>query len=54
VGAGQVNMKAYDYVQGYLIPNVLFHVSTTYSILRAKGLELGKKDFIMPFVRLAE
>ncbi|KAI8631431.1 hypothetical protein F5Y19DRAFT_395974 [Xylariaceae sp. FL1651] len=53
-GAGELKMKAVDYVQGYLVPNVLFHVTTTYDILRSKGLSLGKKDFISTFLRLAQ
>ncbi|KAI1119822.1 hypothetical protein F5Y10DRAFT_259558 [Nemania abortiva] len=46
-------MKAVDYVQGYLLPNVFFHVTTMYDILRSKGLELGKKDFLGGFLKLA-
>ncbi|KAI0097485.1 hypothetical protein GGR51DRAFT_540816 [Nemania sp. FL0031] len=46
-------MKAVDYVTGYLLPNVFFHVTTLYDILRNKGLELGKKDFLGGFVKLA-
>jgi hypothetical protein len=30
------------------IPNVYFHVTTAYSILRANGVELGKKDYLGP------
>ncbi|KAJ8106506.1 hypothetical protein ONZ43_g7044 [Nemania bipapillata] len=46
-------MKAVDYVQGYLLPNVFFHVTTLYDILRSKGLDLGKKDFLGGFIKLA-
>lgn len=46
------SMKAVDYVQGYLLPNVYFHVTTLYGILRNKGLELGKKDFLGLFVKI--
>ncbi|KAI0451001.1 hypothetical protein F5B21DRAFT_528317 [Xylaria acuta] len=54
MGAGaEVNMKAVDYVTGYLTPNVYFHLTTLYDILRSKGATLGKKDFIQTFVRLA-
>ncbi|KAI0965801.1 hypothetical protein F4678DRAFT_451289 [Xylaria arbuscula] len=45
------NFKAIDYVQGYLIPNVYFHLTTAYSILRNKGVPLGKFDFIGGFVK---
>ncbi|KAI0471407.1 hypothetical protein F4859DRAFT_118753 [Xylaria cf. heliscus] len=54
MGAGlEVDMKAIDYVQGYLTPNVYFHLTTLYDILRSKGVVLGKKDFIQTFVRVA-
>ncbi|GAP90873.1 putative helix-turn-helix-domain-containing protein [Rosellinia necatrix] len=49
----EVNMKAVDYVQGYLLPNVYFHVTTFYDILRSKGATLGKKDFLGTFLKLA-
>ncbi|VUC28879.1 unnamed protein product [Clonostachys rosea] len=39
------------YAHGVTIPNILFHVSITYAILRKEGVPLGKADFIMPFVR---
>lgn len=30
------------------IPNLYFHVTTAYSILRHNGVDLGKKDFLGP------
>ncbi|KAI0912768.1 hypothetical protein F4823DRAFT_559698 [Ustulina deusta] len=54
MGAGkEVNMKAVDYVLGYLRPNVSFHVTTLYDILRSKGVPLGKADFLGGFIKLA-
>jgi hypothetical protein len=35
-----------DFLQRFAIPNVLFHVTTAYDILRHNGVELGKNDFI--------
>jgi hypothetical protein len=29
-----------------VIPNVFFHVTTAYDILRHNGVELGKHDFL--------
>jgi len=29
-------------------PNVYFHVTTTYNILRHLGVELSKRDFLGP------
>jgi hypothetical protein len=36
-----INMALY-----FSLPNVYFHVTTAYNILRHNGVELGKKDFI--------
>jgi hypothetical protein len=35
----------------HMIPNFYFHVTTAYAIMRADGIELGKKDYLgpMPF-----
>ncbi|ASD62308.1 DUF1993 domain-containing protein [Bdellovibrio bacteriovorus] len=40
-----------DYVLHHAIPNIYFHVTTAYSILRHNGVEIGKKDFLgaLPF-----
>ncbi|KAI1197861.1 hypothetical protein F5X97DRAFT_301133 [Nemania serpens] len=45
-------MTAVNYAQGYLLPNVYFHLTTLYNLLRSNGLQLGKKDYISSFVRL--
>ncbi|MGJ8619438.1 MAG: DUF1993 domain-containing protein [Methylophilaceae bacterium] len=37
-----------DYLLRWVMPNVYFHVTTTYSILRHFGVELGKRDFLGP------
>jgi len=31
-----------------VLPNVYFHVTTAYNILRHNGVELGKQDFLGP------
>ena len=40
-----------DYFYQHAIPNVYFHVTTAYAILRNNGVEIGKKDFLgtLPF-----
>lgn len=35
-----------DYLTGFAIPNVFFHVTTAYAILRHSGVPLGKSDFL--------
>ena len=41
-----VTFKGLDYLANFVLPNVYFHVTTAYAILRHNGLELGKKDFL--------
>jgi uncharacterized protein len=35
-----------QYLQGFALANFFFHVSTAYGILRAKGVPLGKFDYL--------
>ena len=35
-----------DYLTGFVLPNFFFHVTTTYALLRAAGVNLGKSDFL--------
>jgi hypothetical protein len=37
-----------DYLLKWVNPNVYFHVTTAYNILRHSGVELGKPDFLGP------
>ncbi|HAC35243.1 MAG TPA: DUF1993 domain-containing protein, partial [Gammaproteobacteria bacterium] len=34
------------YVTSFAMPNFYFHATTTYDILRMKGVPLGKMDFL--------
>jgi uncharacterized protein len=40
-----------DFLLSHLIPNMGFHITTAYAILRTNGVEIGKKDYLgeMPF-----
>ena len=40
--------KGQAYLLNWVNPNVYFHVSTAYNILRHNGVELGKLDFLGP------
>ncbi len=44
-------MTGKEYFHQHIVPNVYFHVTTTYAILRANGVEIGKKDYLgeMPY-----
>jgi uncharacterized protein len=35
-----------SYVIGFVVPNFYFHVTTAYDLLRHKGLEIGKADYL--------
>ena len=35
-----------DYLNNWVLPNAFFHITTGYGILRAKGVPLGKPDFL--------
>jgi hypothetical protein len=39
-------MAGFDYLTGWMLPNVFFHVTTTYNILRHNGVEVGKGDYL--------
>jgi len=41
-----MEFKGLTYLTDFVLPNVYFHVTTTYAILRHNGVEIGKKDFL--------
>ncbi len=43
---GALEFKGLEFLQRWAIPNVFFHVTTTYNILRHNGVDLGKRDFL--------
>ena len=40
-------MKGEAYLLNWALPNLFFHVTTAYAILRHAGVELGKGDYLM-------
>ena len=40
-----------SYTLTFAVPNFLFHVTMAYGIMRHVGVELGKVDYIAPFMR---
>src|SRR5688500_4028009 len=40
------SMPGLPYLMSHLLPNIHFHVTTAYAILRHNGVELGKKDYL--------
>lgn len=45
---GDVTYQGLKYLLEYVQPNVYFHCSSAYAILRHCGVNIGKKDFIGP------
>jgi len=45
VGPREMEFEGLTYLQGFAMPNFLFHVTTAYAILRHNGVPLGKGDF---------
>ncbi|HEX4649716.1 MAG TPA: DUF1993 domain-containing protein [Steroidobacteraceae bacterium] len=47
-GQRAYEFKGLEFLQRWAIPNVFFHVTTAYAILRHNGVDLGKRDFLGP------
>ncbi|KAJ4272090.1 hypothetical protein NW762_000800 [Fusarium torreyae] len=48
--AGTKDLPGKAFAMGAAVPNINFHLSMAYAILRKEGVPLGKRDYIMPFV----
>lgn len=44
-------LTGYEFALQHAIPNLYFHITTAYSILRHNGVDIGKKDYLgeMPY-----
>jgi len=42
----KLTMMGLPYLTVFVLPNVFFHVTTAYNILRHNGVEIGKRDFV--------
>ncbi len=49
IGGQKYPLKGRQYLLHFAIPNLFFHVTTAYNILREQGVEIGKRDFIGKF-----
>jgi len=47
-GERTFEFKGLAFLQRWAIPNVFFHVTTAYAILRHNGVDIGKRDFLGP------
>ncbi|MEL7067761.1 MAG: DUF1993 domain-containing protein [Cyanobacteria bacterium J06581_3] len=47
IGEGKtMTLKGWPFLTFFVMPNVYFHVTTAYDILRHNGVEIGKRDFL--------
>lgn len=47
VGPGQtMDIDGQSYVLSFFLPNLFFHVTTSYNLLRMQGVAVGKKDYM--------
>jgi uncharacterized protein len=44
-GPRKIEFKGLDYLLGFVLPNLYFHITTAYAILRHNGVDVGKADF---------
>jgi uncharacterized protein len=49
VGKESMTFQGLPYLQSFILPNVYFHVTTAYNLLRHVGVEVGKRDFLGKF-----
>ena len=47
---GTATAHVKGYVLGHSLPNIFFHVTAAYAILRSKGVPLGKSDYLGPYL----
>jgi len=43
---GEMKFSGRDFLTGFALPNFYFHVTTAYALLRHKGIEIGKMDYL--------
>ena len=48
-GQRQMSFKGRAYLLHFGLPNFFFHATTAYNILRHRGVEVGKRDFLGSF-----
>jgi hypothetical protein len=43
---GEMKFHGQAYLLDFVLPNLFFHCTTSYAILREAGVQVGKMDFI--------
>lgn len=47
LGPMTVNWEGRQYLSTFVLPNLHFHASIAFALLRHQGVEIGKRDFLM-------
>jgi hypothetical protein len=42
----EMRFTGQDYVNQFVLPNLFFHIGIAYALLRARGVKIGKADFL--------
>ncbi|KAF3393789.1 hypothetical protein F1880_004592 [Penicillium rolfsii] len=50
-GPRELEFQVQDYLTNFALPNFYFHIMTAYAIFRAKGVQLGKFDYLSHFMQ---
>lgn len=46
IGGRDLSFNGQDYLTKFVLPNLYFHVTAAYAILRHNGLDIGKSDYL--------
>jgi len=46
IGSRRMPYLVEDFLLSFSLPNIYFHATTAYDILRAQGVPLGKSDYL--------
>ena len=46
VGGRELQFTGQDYLLTFVLPNIYFHTTIAYAILRHNGVDIGKKDYL--------
>ena len=45
-GPREFQFTGQDFLLNFVLPNFFFHVTTAYALLRHRGVEIGKMDYL--------
>lgn len=46
IGSHELKFKGMPFLLGFAYPNFYFHITTAYNILRHRGVDVGKRDYL--------